>query len=67
MNNLSLTYCNQGRWKEAEELNVQVMETSKRVLGDEHLDTLANMNNLAYTSKGLGHHDRAISMMETCV
>ena len=33
MANLASTYRNQGRWKEAEELEVQVMETSKRVLG----------------------------------
>ncbi|KAF1949665.1 hypothetical protein CC80DRAFT_428591, partial [Byssothecium circinans] len=26
--NLALTYSNQGRWKEAEELEVRVMETS---------------------------------------
>jgi Tetratricopeptide repeat len=32
MNNLASTYQNQGRWKEAEELGVQVMETTKRVL-----------------------------------
>jgi len=32
MFNLALTYRNQGRWKEAEELQVLVMETMKRVL-----------------------------------
>jgi len=31
MNNLALTYQNEGQWKEAEELVVQVMETRKRV------------------------------------
>ena len=40
---------NQGRWNEAEELQIQVMETSKRVVGHEHTDTLASMNNLALT------------------
>ncbi|KAF1951016.1 hypothetical protein CC80DRAFT_425467, partial [Byssothecium circinans] len=30
MANLALTYGDQGRWKEAEELEVQVMETRKR-------------------------------------
>jgi hypothetical protein len=30
MANLASTYRNQGRWKEAEELDVQVMETSLR-------------------------------------
>ena len=33
MANLASTYWNQGRWEEAEELEVQVMETSKRMLG----------------------------------
>jgi hypothetical protein len=36
MNNLAVMYQNQGRWKEAEELEVQVMETFKRVLGQEN-------------------------------
>ena len=35
MANLASTYWNQGRWNEAEELNVQVMETRNRVLGQE--------------------------------
>ena len=49
MNNLAMTYSNQGRWKEAEELFVQVMGTRKRVLGPEHLVTLSSMANLAWT------------------
>ena len=32
-----------------EKLDVQVMETFLRVLGEEHLDTLTSMNNLAFT------------------
>jgi Tetratricopeptide repeat len=32
INNLASTYRNQGRWNEAEELQVQVRETTKRVL-----------------------------------
>ena len=43
------TYRKQGRWKEAEELEAQVMEMSLRVLGHEHPDTLATMGNLALT------------------
>jgi tetratricopeptide (TPR) repeat protein len=49
MANLASTYSNQGRWKEAEELEVQVMETRKRVLGQKHPDTLTSMANLAST------------------
>src|SRR3954469_21910830 len=43
------SYRNQGRWKEAEELEVKVMETSLRVLGEEHPSTLTSMANLAST------------------
>jgi Tetratricopeptide repeat len=45
MANLASTYRDQGRWKEAEELFMQVMETSKRVLGQKHPDTLTSMAN----------------------
>ncbi|KAH8724301.1 hypothetical protein GQ44DRAFT_618470, partial [Phaeosphaeriaceae sp. PMI808] len=55
-----------GRWKEAEELEVQVMETRKRVLGEEHPDTLTSMNNLAFTLKGQGLTNKAIPLMENC-
>ena len=49
MANLASTFWNQGRWKEAEELEVQVMETRKRVLGLEHPSTLTSMAKLAST------------------
>jgi hypothetical protein len=52
MSNLASTYRNQGRWKEAESLGVQVMERRKRVLGLEHPSTLTSMANLAFTWKG---------------
>ena len=48
-NNLALTFWNQGRLKEAEELFVQVMETRKRVHGQEHPHTLTSMASLAST------------------
>src|SRR5438045_4448382 len=49
MANLASTYMNQGRWKEAEQLEVEVLEARKKVLGTEHQDTLLSMNNLAST------------------
>ena len=39
----------QGRWLEAEKLQAQVLETSKRMLGIEHPDTLTRIANLAST------------------
>ena len=62
MNNLASTYRNQGRWKEAEELDVQIMETRKRVLGQEHPDTLTSMSNLARVLSGQGKYEAAEEM-----
>lgn len=56
-----------GRYNEAEELEVQVMETRKQVLGPEHPDTLTSMTNLAYTWKSLGNIQDALAMMNKCV
>src|SRR5256886_17626362 len=66
MRNLASTYSNQGRWKEAEELEVQVIETRKRVLGQEHPDTLTSMNNLAWTWKSQGRDPEAVGLMSEC-
>ena len=49
MGNLAVTYSNQGRWNEAEQLEVQVMEMRKKLLGAEHPDTPLSMENLAAT------------------
>ncbi|KAF2464493.1 putative kinesin [Lindgomyces ingoldianus] len=67
MANLASTYRNQGRWEEAESLEVQVMETSKSKLGVDHPSTLTTMNNLAFTFKGKGDKGKAIRLMEECV
>lgn len=64
MHNLASIYWNQGQWKEAEELQVQVMETKKTVLGDEHPDTLISMHNLACTWKSLGKLQDALAVQQ---
>ena len=43
MANLASTDRNLGRWKEAEQLQIQISETRKRVLRDEHPDTPTSM------------------------
>jgi hypothetical protein len=43
------TLSSDGRYKEAEELEVQVMQTRKRVLSDKHPNTLNSIANLALT------------------
>ncbi|KAF2811289.1 TPR-like protein [Mytilinidion resinicola] len=67
MGNLASTYWSQQRWKEAKELEVQVMEALKRVLGVEHPDTLISMANLACTWKSVGQNKEAVSLMEDCL
>jgi tetratricopeptide (TPR) repeat protein len=59
MNNLANTYANQGRFKEAEQLDVQVLEARKRVLGEDHPETLMSMNNLANTYWNQGRFKEA--------
>jgi hypothetical protein len=43
---------NQGRWDDAEKLQVQVMETFTTMFGADHPYTLTSMNNLAFTWRG---------------
>jgi Tetratricopeptide repeat len=57
----TLTYRNQGRWKEAEELQVQVMETRKMVLRQEYPSTLTSMANLASRTMEGGRRARGAS------
>jgi len=47
--NYGLAFFEAGYWKGAEQMEVPVMETSKRVLGEEHPDMLRGMGNLAST------------------
>jgi hypothetical protein len=50
-----------GRWDAAEELEVQVMETSKKKLGADHPDTLISMNNIAF----IHQHNQSCFHLET--
>ncbi len=56
-----------GLWKEAEKLEVQVMETRKAKLGVDHPDTVTSMANLAFTWKSQGRHENALALMQDCV
>jgi hypothetical protein len=53
-----MTLYSDGRYKEAKELFVQVMETRKRALGDKHPDTLTSMGNLVSTTGAKGGRRR---------
>jgi tetratricopeptide (TPR) repeat protein len=57
--NCAMALYSDGRYDEAEELETQVMQTRKRVLGDEHPHTLTSMGNLALTYKEQGRQREA--------
>ena len=67
MANLASTFWNQGRWKEAEELQAKELQICSKVLGTEHPDTLTSMNNLAFTWRKQGRGEEALNLMEECV
>jgi hypothetical protein len=48
-------------------LEVLAMETKKRVLGQEHPDTLMSMANLAWIWKSQDQYNKSLELMVTCV
>jgi hypothetical protein len=67
MADLASIYMYQGRWKEAEELEEQVLGIRKRVLGSENPDTLTSMASLVFTLGSQGNSHDAVVIMEKCV
>ena len=67
MANLASIYWDQGRWDDAEKLQVQVMETRKTKLGADHPDTLTSIANLAFTWKEQHRSVEAVALMRQCV
>jgi hypothetical protein len=63
MANLASTYLRQGRWDDAEQLDIQVMEMSKMKLGEDCSDTLSSMRNSAFTWKHIRHDAQAIDLL----
>ncbi|THH16169.1 hypothetical protein EW146_g4419 [Bondarzewia mesenterica] len=57
-----LAYDEGGRWEAARALELVVMETRRRVLGEEHPDTLTAMGNLASTFSDQGRWKEAESL-----
>ena len=59
MENLASIYCDLGKYKEAEELEIQVLDARNRLLGEEHPATILAMGNLESTYSNLGKHTAA--------
>ena len=49
----------EGKYVEAEEVNLQVVEKMEEVLGRKHLDTLISLNNLASVYQNQGRYEKA--------
>ncbi|KAL3467558.1 hypothetical protein BJX64DRAFT_299707 [Aspergillus heterothallicus] len=64
MTDLGWVYRGQGRWTEAEKLELQVLEIRNRMLEPDHPDTLATMTNLANTCSDLGKWQEAETLRE---
>ncbi|KGO66372.1 Tetratricopeptide-like helical [Penicillium expansum] len=66
---LGVAYILGGQWKQAEELQLQVIKTHKQVLGPEHPKTLTSMNNLASIYQDQGRWGEAeelgVQVMDT--
>ncbi|CAG8063314.1 unnamed protein product [Penicillium nalgiovense] len=66
---LARVHYDEGHWEEAEQLEVQVMESRKTKLGEDHPDTLTSMANLAVTYRNQGRWEEAeqleVQVMET--
>ena len=60
MLNLASIYSSQERWKEAEELQMEVMKKTKSVLGEEHPLTLTSMDHRAFTWEAGNQDKRAV-------
>ena len=64
MNNLALTYGDQGRTGEAAMMQEEVLQKRRRILGDDHPSTLTSMSNLALTYRDQGRTGEAAVLQE---
>ena len=68
MNNLAECLRSQGKYDAAEPLYRETLQLTEKVLGKEHPDTLASMNNLAalFESQGKSSRLRAVVARRRC-
>ena len=63
MHNLAIVLREQGQWQEAEQMYREALEVQRRVLGLEHLDTLASMHSLGVVLRDQGKWQEAEEML----
>jgi hypothetical protein len=64
--NLASIYREQDRLEEAEAWQLRVIGTEMRVLGEEHLETLVSMHNLAVLQKQCRRFEEALDLAPKC-
>ena len=57
----------QGMYDRALPIYEDCLAKRKRVLGEDHPDTLALLNNLAFLFESMGEYDRALPIYEDCL
>jgi len=67
MGQLASIYTNQGRWKDAEKLEMQAMKTYKTRLGADHPDTMSSIANLALIYKVQGRSEEAAKLLKPVI
>ncbi|KAL4883558.1 hypothetical protein BJY04DRAFT_184888 [Aspergillus karnatakaensis] len=64
---LAFNYRAQGRYKDSESLDKEVLDRRQELLGDDHPETAISMNNLALDLKGQGRIDEALDLEVTAL
>ena len=67
MNALANLFHSKGEYDRALPLYEECLAKRKRVLGDDHPDTLMSLNNLAVLFDSKGEYDRALPLYEECL
>ena len=67
MHALADMFTNKGEYDRALPLYEECLAKSKRVLGEDHPNTLESLNNLAFIFYSKGEYDRALPLFEECL
>jgi tetratricopeptide (TPR) repeat protein len=65
--NVAMALYNDGRWKEAEQLEMQMMARNSKIYGEEHPDTLSSMANLGIMYSLQGKEEKAELLKEQVI
>ncbi|KAJ3296302.1 Kinesin light chain 3 [Borealophlyctis nickersoniae] len=67
LSSLAILFTDQGRYKDAEPLCVDCLERRRRVLGEDHPETLSTISNFAVYYENQGKYENAESLYVDCL